>query len=73
VRITGGDGSLLGAALGALLIALLRDALILTSRPVEQYGLFTGAVILAAAVLEQWRVRRQALTLQAQTGGRAAR
>ncbi len=59
VRITGGDGSLLGAALGALLIALLRDALILTGRPAEQYGLFTGAVILAAAVLEQWRVRRR--------------
>ncbi|HZP81469.1 MAG TPA: ABC transporter permease, partial [Chthonomonadaceae bacterium] len=66
VRITGGDGSILGAALGALLIALLRDALILTSRPVEQYGLFTGAVILAAAVLEQWRVRRQALMLQSE-------
>ena len=60
VRITGGDGSILGAALGAALIALLRDALILTGRPVEQYGLFTGAVILAAAVLEQWRARRQA-------------
>lgn len=59
VRITGGDGSILGAALGALLIALLRDVLILTARPVEQYGLFTGAVILAAAVLEQWRRRRQ--------------
>jgi ribose transport system permease protein len=57
VRITGGDGSLLGAALGAALIALLRDALILTGRPVEQYGLFTGAVILAAAALEQWRAR----------------
>jgi ribose transport system permease protein len=64
VRITGGDGSILGAALGALLIALLRDALILTGRPVEQYGLFTGAVILAAAGLEQWRLhaRNQAVT-----------
>ncbi|HZT41728.1 MAG TPA: ABC transporter permease [Chthonomonadaceae bacterium] len=58
VRITGGDGSILGAALGALLIALLRDALILAGRPAEQYGLFTGGVILAAALLEQWRSRR---------------
>ena len=58
IRITGGDGSILGAALGAVLIALLRDMMILTGRPVEQYGLFTGAVILLAAVLERWRSRR---------------
>ncbi|HZO89912.1 MAG TPA: ABC transporter permease [Chthonomonadaceae bacterium] len=68
VRITGGDGTVLGAALGALLIALLRDALILTGRPVEQYGLFTGAVILAAAALEQWRVWRQERRRQASAG-----
>jgi ribose transport system permease protein len=58
VRITGGDGSILGAALGALLIALLEDVLVLTGRPPEQYGLFTGGVILAAALLESWRARR---------------
>ena len=60
IRITGGDGSLLGAALGALLIALLRNALILTHRPREQSDLFVAAVILAAAILEQWRAQRQA-------------
>jgi ribose transport system permease protein len=64
IRITGGDGSILGAALGATLIALLRDALILTGRPTEQYGLFTGGVILLAAVLEQWRARRQERSLR---------
>lgn len=58
IRITGGDGSLMGAALGALLIALLRNALILTHRPREQSDLFVAAVILAAAVLEQWRAKR---------------
>ena len=58
VRITGGDGSLVGAALGAILIALLQNALILLGRPREQYGLFTGSVILIAAVLEQWRIQR---------------
>ena len=58
VRITGGDGSLLGAALGAILIALLQNGLVLLGRPKEQYGLFTGAVILAAAVLEQVRLHR---------------
>ena len=59
VRITGGDGSIAGAALGALLIALLQNALVLLGRPKEQYGLFTGAVILIAAVLEQVRLQRQ--------------
>ena len=61
VRITGGEGTLTGAALGAVLIALLRNMLILTHRPEEQYGLFTGSVILVAALLDQWRVRRRNL------------
>jgi ribose transport system permease protein len=60
IRITGGDGSVVGAAMGAILIALLRDALILTGRPIEQYGLFTCAIILVAALLEGWRSRRKA-------------
>jgi ribose transport system permease protein len=59
IRITGGDGSIFGAALGALLFALIRDWLVLAGRPSEQYGLFTGGVILCAAVLEQWRILRQ--------------
>jgi ribose transport system permease protein len=58
VRVTGGDGSVLGAALGALLIALVRDAFILTGRPEEQHGLIVGLVILAAALLERWRSGR---------------
>ena len=58
MRITGGDGSILGAALGAVLIALLQNALVLLGRPKEQYGLFTGAVILTAAILEQVRLQR---------------
>ena len=59
IRITGGDGSLLGAALGAMLIVLLGNALILTSRPEDQHGLFTGLVIVIVALIEQWRIRRQ--------------
>ena len=59
IRITGGDGSVIGAAMGAVLIALLRDALILTGRPIEQYGLFTCVVILTAALVEGWRGRRE--------------
>jgi ribose transport system permease protein len=65
IRMTGGDGSIIGAALGAVLMALLRNWLQLTGKPEEMYGLYTGAIILVAAVLEQWRLRsldRAALT-----------
>ncbi len=58
VRITGGEGSILGVAFGALLIALLQNALVLTGRPKGEYGLFTGGVILAAAIFEMWRIRK---------------
>jgi ribose/xylose/arabinose/galactoside ABC-type transport system permease subunit len=59
VRITGGDGTVLGAALGAFLIALMRNIFDLTQRPSEQHGLILGIVILAAAGLEQWRKARE--------------
>lgn len=59
VAITGGEGTLPGAVLGALLIELVQDALILVHQPSEQTGLFTGGVVLAAAVLERWRKTRQ--------------
>lgn len=57
VRLTGGEGSMLGAALGAMIIVILRNALFLSGVPVEQYGLITGAVIVVAALTEQWRRR----------------
>lgn len=57
VRLSGGEGSVLGAALGALIIVVLRNALFLSGIPVEQYGLVTGAVIVLAALTEQWRRR----------------
>ncbi len=60
IRLTGGDGALPGAALGALLLALLHDSFVLTGRPVSQYGIITGAVILIAAILEQIRIKRAA-------------
>jgi len=57
VRLTGGEGSVLGAALGAMIIVVLRNALFLSGVPAEQYGLVTGAVIVLAALTEQWRRR----------------
>lgn len=59
VAITGGEGTLPGAILGALLINLVQDVLILTNQPTERTGLFTGGVVLAAAILERWRKTRQ--------------
>lgn len=58
VRIKGGDGTILGVALGAVLIVLLQNVFVLTGRPKEQQGLLTGAIILTAALLEQWRIHR---------------
>ena len=66
VAITGGEGTLPGAVLGALLIVLVQDALILLRLPPEQNGLFTGGVVLAAAVLERWRRVRQNRTARVQ-------
>jgi ribose/xylose/arabinose/galactoside ABC-type transport system permease subunit len=59
VRLTGGEGSVLGAGLGAMIIVVLRNALFLSGIPVEQYGLVTGTVILLAALAEQFRRMRQ--------------
>ncbi len=57
VRLTGGEGSILGAMFGAMIIVVLRNALFLLGVPVEQYGLVTGGVIVLAALTEQWRRR----------------
>lgn len=55
VRLTGGQGSVIGATVGALIIVILRNALFLSGVPTEQYGLVTGGVIVAAALSERWR------------------
>jgi ribose/xylose/arabinose/galactoside ABC-type transport system permease subunit len=61
VRLTGGQGSIAGAALGGVIIVLMRNALFLSGIPTERYGLITGAVILIAALFEQARrVRAEA-------------
>lgn len=71
VRVTGGDGSVLGAGLGALLIALVRDLFILTGRPEEQRGLIVGAVILGAALLERLNARAPETAAAPPTGANA--
>ena len=63
VRLTGGEGSAIGAAIGALIIVVMRNALVLYGRPPEQYGLVTGAIILLAAFAEQMRRSREAVVI----------
>ena len=58
VRLTGGQGSVFGAALGAAIIVLMRNALFLSGIPTERYGLITGIVIVFAALIEQARRAR---------------
>jgi ribose/xylose/arabinose/galactoside ABC-type transport system permease subunit len=58
VRLTGGEGSVIGAGIGALIIVVLRNALFLMGIAPERYGLITAVVILLAALAEQMRVRR---------------
>jgi ribose transport system permease protein len=59
IRLTGGQGSIVGAALGACIIVVLRNGLFLSGVPNEQYGLITGAVIVVAALAEQMRRSRE--------------
>ena len=53
--LAGGKGSALGVVLGALLIALVNNALVLLTVPTYWQQTFIGAVIVAAALLDQLR------------------
>ncbi len=59
VRLSGGEGSIIGAALGAIILVTMQKSLFLYGRPQEQYGLVIGAVILLAAFAEQFRRFRE--------------
>lgn len=56
--LAGGRGTALGVLLGALLIALVNNALVLLSVPTYWQQSFIGAVILAAAMFDLIRRRR---------------
>lgn len=60
VRLTGGEGSVFGAALGAAILVVLKNALFLYGVSSDQYGLVVGAVILLVALSEQLRRNRLA-------------
>ena len=56
--LTGGRGSVLGIFLGAILIYLVEDILLLTGAPSFYLEAFVGAVIVSAVVLNTWVARR---------------
>ena len=51
----GGSGTALGVILGALLIALVNNALVLLTVPTYWQQTFIGGVIVAAALLDRFR------------------
>jgi ribose/xylose/arabinose/galactoside ABC-type transport system permease subunit len=61
IPFTGGRGSILRVLLGVLLIAILRNGLTLLNYGPDTAGIFTGAVLVAAAGLESIRywIRRK--------------
>ena len=56
--LTGGRGSVLGIVLGAVLIYLVEDILLLTGAPSFYLEAFVGAVIVGAVVMNTWVAKR---------------
>ena len=56
--LTGGRGSVLGIVLGAFLIYLVEDILLLTGAPSFYLEAFVGAVIVSAVVVNTWVAKR---------------
>lgn len=53
--LLGGEGSLLGALLGALLIAILRNGCTLTGVPDHVQDVLIGVIVVSAVALDRWR------------------
>jgi simple sugar transport system permease protein len=57
--LTGGYGSAIGAALGALIFAMVQQGIVITGIDGDWYQVFIGAVLLAAVIFNNF-VRRKA-------------
>jgi ribose transport system permease protein/L-arabinose transport system permease protein len=53
--LTGGEGSLTGTLLALLLLCTLRRGLDMLQVGTEQQAILTGALLIAAVALSQWR------------------
>ena len=58
VLITGGRGAISGIVLGACILQMVKDVLLLSRAPGYYLDLFVGAVIVVAVVLNMWAAKR---------------
>ena len=56
--LTGGQGTIAGSVVGALIISLVRNAMNLFNVPSYWQQLIIGSVIVLAVMLDQWRKRQ---------------
>lgn len=56
--LTGGEGSIVGTAVGALIISLVRNAMNLFNVPSYWQEVVIGSVIVLAVMLDQWRKKQ---------------
>jgi simple sugar transport system permease protein len=59
--LTGGFGSIIGAALGCLILGMTQQGIVLSSWDNNLYFLFLGVILLVAAFANEW-IRRWART-----------
>ena len=57
--LTGGYGSAIGAALGALIFAMVQQGIVITGVPGDWYQVFVGGVLVLAVIFNNY-VRRRA-------------
>ncbi len=57
--LTGGYGSAVGAALGALIFAMVQQGIVIMGVDGDLFQVFVGAVLLVAVIFNNW-VRRRA-------------
>ena len=56
--LAGGEGTILGAIIGAAIMAVIRNAFVLLKMPIYMQNITIGVVIVLAVVLDQFRKRR---------------
>ena len=58
VLITGGRGVILGIVLGACILQMVKDVILLSQAPGFYLDMFVGVVIVVAVVLNVWAAKR---------------
>jgi simple sugar transport system permease protein len=56
--LTGGYGSALGAALGALVFGMVQQGIVITGADADWFQVFLGAMLIAAVLVNDWTRRR---------------